>query len=332
MAYSPPEAYFNDGWRQHPMVVDAWSLGIMLAELLAGHLFCWDDARGEVLGPGGLQLPRDQQQHTGWALVHELLQPDPSCRPTLHNALLSPYFTHGAAPPAEGRLATVYCAIQAVLAASRKSDEESVTLEMAREDDWPAFLRTILDTDVRRNWRVQIGGRDHKPFSWAATAAIVWVCDPANGMVEASMGSGHAIQVAAGGGKIAEWRAVGRLLAKCAVDCVDVSEGLGDVFFRYLGAGDSCRSLSVAMTLLAKPHPQRYIEWTALLARRLGRGSAALTKQSHPGCEGDDEPVSDANKREVVRHWVRYLLVQQRQEHLDAAHHEFISVCYVLQP
>lgn len=38
MAYSPPEASEPGGWKKHPLAVDVWSLGIMLAEVLAGRL------------------------------------------------------------------------------------------------------------------------------------------------------------------------------------------------------------------------------------------------------------------------------------------------------
>lgn len=38
MAYMPPEASAPHGWKAHPLAVDAWSLGVMLAEVLGGRL------------------------------------------------------------------------------------------------------------------------------------------------------------------------------------------------------------------------------------------------------------------------------------------------------
>jgi len=171
----------------------------------------------------------------------------------------------------------------------------------------------------------QVAGCDYKPFAWAATAALEWAGDPANGLVETLPGEG--LQLAAGGARVAEWRGIGRLLAKCVLDGVEVRADLGDVFFAYLGSGNACASLDAAMTLLAPAYPSQHAEWETVLRQRLGGGTPALTTHSHAGWEEvAAEPVTDGNKRDAVRRWARQLLVGRRQEHLDAAHHAFATV------
>jgi len=170
MAYSPPEAAQAGVWRRHPMAVDAWSLGVLLVELLSGRLYTWSPAKAALVDAAGASpplLPSGRRRggshcgtadHPGWALAGELLQQDPAQRPSLHDALRSPYFAGGSAPPAGAdRLAVAHGALHAALAAMRSGAAAgSETLAMAREDDWPAFLAALLAVDdLARNIRVE---------------------------------------------------------------------------------------------------------------------------------------------------------------------------------
>jgi len=134
----------------------------MLAELLAGRLFTWNPGRGAVCDAAGALPPLPPPGtvgHAGWALVGELLQRDPARRPSIHEALRSPYFAGGSAPPpGTDRLAVAHGALHAALAAIRgcAATAGSVTLAMAREDDWPAFLAALLAVDdIAHNIRVE---------------------------------------------------------------------------------------------------------------------------------------------------------------------------------
>lgn len=244
----------------------------------------------------------------------------------MQEALRSPYFAGHSAPPQPSRLAEAFCAVQAALAGARRAGDESEVLEMANDTDWPGLLRRLCEVDLRRALRVRVGEYEHWPFSQAAQAALEWALDPANGLVERH---GAALLPAAGGEHVDAWRGVGRLLAKCAMEGVGVRSELGALFFRYLGTGKACCQLQPTLDLLAVHFPGRADEWTTLLARRLGGGGAAagLRTRSHVGyAEGEDVPISDANKREAVKGWARHLLVGARQPHLNAARRGFVEV------
>lgn len=208
----------------------------------------------------------------------------------------------------------------------RKADAPSVVLEMNDKDDWPGLFAALREADLCRNLRVQLGGFEHRPFSQAASGALDWAFDPANGLVEQV---GTALLPACGDGNVEAWRDIGRLLAKCAMDSVEVRSALGELFFRYLGTGHACMQLQPTMELLAEHYPDQATEWSVVLAQRLGGGTPGLTTRRHAGYEAEgavDGPVCDGNKRDVVRRWARHLLVVQRQTALDAARSGFVEV------
>jgi len=212
------------------------------------------------------------------------------------------------------------------MSAMRRADEPSLVLEMRDEQDWPGLMAALRSADLCRNLRLQLGGYEHRPFSHVASMLLDWAFDPASGLVE-DVGAGRL--PACGDKSLEEWQGVGRLLAKCAMDAVEVRSPMGDLFFRYLGTGRACMQLQPTMELLAEHYPEQAGEWSALLARRLGGGTPELTTHSHAGFDVEgaaDEPVCDGNKRDVVRRWARHLLVVQRKAALDAAHHGFVEV------
>lgn len=328
------------------------TLASWLTQKIGACSYTWNLVQERMMDAEGDELPLGAN-HAGWTLVHRLLQVrmwhalsvfppppilllqahviwrmlqrDPALRPTVQEALCNPYLAGESAPPPPGPLAEVFSSVQLALAGMRRDDVESVVLEMTDESDWPGFLHALCkpELDLCRNLRVRVGEFEYRPFSQIAQAALEWACDPAQGLV---VEAGSGILPAVGAAHVDAWRGLGRMLAKCAMDGVEVRSPLGSLFFRYLGTGQACMRLDATMALLTEHFPDKAMEWQTLLTQRLCQGSPKLTLHSHSGHEeAEDAPVSDANKRNVVRRWARHMLIVDRQRHLDAAHHGFLE-------
>ncbi len=94
----------SDAWKQNPTAVDAWSFGIILLELTAGKFFSWVThlmqlafqasvaARPEQLSRQALPA-NDAWFESAWQLIKQLLDQDPSKRPSMDVVLTSDFFT-----------------------------------------------------------------------------------------------------------------------------------------------------------------------------------------------------------------------------------------------
>eukprot|EP00854_Cymbomonas_tetramitiformis_P002514 gene2514-3261_t len=89
--------------RKHLFALDAWSLGIILLELLSGKAFKWNPHASalEFRVPGtetshslnAAELDSNPWQRVAWSLAKGLLHNDPTSRPSMTEALLHEFFT-----------------------------------------------------------------------------------------------------------------------------------------------------------------------------------------------------------------------------------------------
>ncbi|KAK3285676.1 hypothetical protein CYMTET_6725, partial [Cymbomonas tetramitiformis] len=101
--YAAPEVMMMATRRKHLFALDAWSLGIILLELLSGKAFKWNPHASalEFRVPGtetshslnAAELDSNPWQRVAWSLAKGLLHNDPTSRPSMTEALLHEFFT-----------------------------------------------------------------------------------------------------------------------------------------------------------------------------------------------------------------------------------------------
>ena len=139
----------------------------MLAELLTGELFTWNLALQDITNTAGEELFSQARTGAGWDLVRQLLSLDAGARPSVHAALLHPYFTQAEAATAESSpfsLAASFSALQGFLASLRDPKKPSEVIRLDREDDHAALLAALQTLDLTCNVVVELP-LERRPFS-----------------------------------------------------------------------------------------------------------------------------------------------------------------------
>ncbi|KAK3282424.1 hypothetical protein CYMTET_9835 [Cymbomonas tetramitiformis] len=103
--YAAPEVALMASRRKHLFALDAWSLGVMLLEIMSGKAYQWNRFRGilEHNDPAtaGIEEPTpldqtafegDVWQRAAWSLAARLLHENPTNRPSIVEALSSDFF------------------------------------------------------------------------------------------------------------------------------------------------------------------------------------------------------------------------------------------------
>ena len=324
VAYSPPESFAEPGvWRRVPLAVDAFSLGVMLVELLAGERFSWNIVAKKLTNTQG--EPLVFREGAGWELARALLVEEPRERLTVQEALLMPYFRaqkveEGAV---EGALATNYSSLSTFLISLRDPRAPSVTLPLGEAGVWPHFEGTELE--LWRCLRFETADFEVLTFAQVATEAIATLSAPGPADAPLLWNAERSVALPNPDAPFA-WRALGRLVAKCIFEAVPVMLPFPPCVLQYMCTGDACLTLAAALDSLALWDPTAAQEYRAILARRLGAGSPDLCTHAHAGfSETEAVPLSDRTKRGVVQRWAKYTLVGVRLACLDELHQGFIT-------